>query len=441
MSKKHKILLSLPALMISLYINTASAQRLLSLEEAIATALENNYDIRLARNDSLRAGIDYSYRNAVFLPTLNAYSQNIWNNSKQKQVLIDSTRQLRVKNNSIQGNIGLNWTLFDGLKMFATRDKAKALLEAGAYTAKTQIVNTVADVINTYYNIARQKQQVKATDVQITLNSERVRLAQAKLEIGVGAKPDVLLSRTDLNLQEGIKAEAEANIDILKQQLVQAMNDRSGIDFDVPDTIPVNYDITLGDVMADIDNYNPTLQLARKNVEIAEYTLKETRADLYPTISFVSNYSFNRNENNVAINRFSPVFSQSNGLNYGFTTNIPIFNQFRVRKQIKHDQLNINYQKLTYENQKSQITLGILNAFKSYQQLKRQLKLAEENITYATELLFIENEKYRLGRGTIIEVRQAQAALAQTYDRLIAARYNAKNSETELMRLRGDIVK
>ena len=169
--------------------------------------------------------------------------------------------------------------------------------------------------------------------------------------------------------------------------------------------------------------------------------MKETKAGLLPTINFVSNYNFTRSENSVAINRFSPLFSQTNGLNYGFTANIPIFNQFRVRKQIKQDQLNISFQKLNYDNQKSLITLNILNAFKSYEQQKKQLKLAEENITYANELLFIENEKYRLGRGTIIEVRQAQAALAQAYDRLIASRYNAKISETELMRLRGDIVK
>ena len=418
-----------------------NAQRILTLEEAIATALENNYDIRISRNDSLSAALDYQYRDAVFLPTLNGFTQHIWNNSTQKQVLIDTTRKSKVKNNNIQANVALSWTLFDGLKMFTSRDKAKSLLEAGSLAVKTQIVNTVADVVRTYYNIARQKQQIHATDVQIGLNSDRVKLAQAKLDIGVGAKPDVLLSRTDLNLQEGLKVENEANIDILKQQLVQAMNDRSGIEFDVPDTIPVNYQIALADVLSDLDAVNPGLQLARKNIEVAEYTLKETRGDLYPTINFVSNYNFNRSENSVAINRFSPLFNQTNGFNYGFTANIPIFNQFRVRKQIKHDQLNINFQKLNYDNQRSLVTLNILNAFKSYEQQKKQLKLAEENMTYSQELLFIENEKYRLGRGTLIEVRQAQAALALTYDRLIAARYNAKLSEIELMRLRGDILK
>ena len=437
--KRKFIILNI--LLVVTALQQANAQRILTLEEAIATALQNNFDIQLARNDSLGAAIDYQYRDAVFLPTLNAYTQNIWNNSKQKQVLIDSTRQSRVKNNNIQANVGLNWTLFDGLKMFATRDKAKVMLEAGSLAIKDQIVNTVATVISTYYNIARQKQQINATDVQINLNRERVKLAQAKLEIGTGTKPDVLLSRTDLNVQEGLKVENEANVDILKQQLVQAMNDRSGIDFDVPDTIPVNYEIALADILAALDGYNPALQLAKKNIEVAEYTLKETKAGLLPTINFVSNYNFTRSENSVAINRFSPLFSQTNGLNYGFTANIPIFNQFRVRKQIKQDQLNISFQKLNYDNQKSLITLNILNAFKSYEQQKKQLKLAEENITYANELLFIENEKYRLGRGTIIEVRQAQAALAQAYDRLIASRYNAKISETELMRLRGDIVK
>lgn len=425
------------------YSQNTRAQRLLTLEEAIATALQNNYDIQLAKNDSLSAAIDWSYRNAVFLPTLNSTLATTWNNNNQKQTLADGTQRQskNIRSHNMQGNVVLNWVLFDGFKMFATRDKAAALLQSGSYTIKEQIVSTVANVIRTYYNIARQQQLVKATDVQINLNSDRAKLAQYKLDIGTGAKPDVLQSKVDLNEQKALRLEQEVLIEQLKEQLAQAMNLTNGAQFDVPDTIPVNYNIALGDMLQDIDHINPSLLLARSNIEIAQYTLKQTRGDLYPTVSFNSAYNYNRINNKKVINQFSPLFNQSNGYNYGFTASIPIFNQFRVRRQIKQDELNISYQKLNYENQRSQLTLAMFNAFKSYEQQKRSLKLAEENILLARENVDIVLQTYRLGMATLVQLREAQLSLAQAYDRLIAARYNAKLSETDLRRLRGDIVR
>jgi outer membrane protein len=422
-------------------IFSADAQKMLPLEEAVATALQNNFDIRLAKKDSMAAEIDYSYRNVFFYPTLNASASSLWNVNNQRQVLIDTSRTSNIKSNNLSTGLALNWVLFDGLRMFATREKAELILQAGSISLKDKIITTVANVIKTYYSIARQKQLIKATDVQIKLNEERAKLAQYKLNIGTGAKPDVLQSKVDLNAQKSLRMQQETNVDVLKEQLLQAMNVKDRPEFDIPDTIPVNYNVVLGDILDDLENVNPGLKLARKNIEVANLTLKETKAGLFPTLSFNSNYLFGRNQNSVAINRFAPLFNRTLGFNYGFTANIPIFNQLRVRRQMKQDALNIDFQKLQYENQRSLLNMQILNSFKSYEQQKKQLKLEEENILLAEENVKIVYETYRLGMATLLQLREAQNSLAQAYDRLIASRYNTKVSETELMRLRGEIVK
>lgn len=214
---------------LSIFIFTGSqlvAQRMLTLEEAIATALQNNFDIRLSRNDSMVAALDYSYRNAAFLPTLNGTLGTTWNNNDQRQTLADGSKreQNNIRSHNTAASLALNWTLFDGLKMFATRDKAGQLVELGSLAVKNQVVNTVAAVVNTYYNIVRQKQQLKAVEEQISLNEERVKLSQYKLDIGTGAKPDLLQSKVDLNAQKALKLEQLTLIDQLKEQLNQAMN-------------------------------------------------------------------------------------------------------------------------------------------------------------------------------------------------------------------------
>lgn len=441
MKRVHKQLFFLMLLFTGLQ---AGAQRLLTLDEAIATALMNNYQIQLSRNDSMVAAIDYSYRNMVFLPTVDGTASFLKTNNNQKQILADGTERKSngIKSRNLQANVALDWVLFDGLKMFATRDKAAAMLEAGEYTVKEQIVNTVAAVVANYYAIARNKQLINATDVQIRLNDERAKLAQNKLDIGTGAKPDVLQSKVDLNGQKSLRMQQETEVERLKEQLAQAMNSTiKGIDFDIPDTIPLNYNLALGDIEEGLEQTSPALLLARSRINVATYGLKESKADLYPTLSFNSMYNYSRTNNERVINNFSTLFNRLNGYNYGFTARIPIFNQFTVRRNIKQSQLLLNTEKLNYDNQRSLLLLSIINAYRTYDQQKRALKLEEENILLAEENVSIVFQTYKLGMATLVQLREAQLSLAQAYDRLIEARYNTKISETELMRLKGDILK
>ena len=144
-------------ILISVGSYSLQAQRLLTVEEAIATALQNNYEIQLAKNDSLVAALDYSYRKAAFIPTLNANAGYSFNNVSQRQKFADGTTRERngINSNNLNSNMALNWRLFDGMKMFATRDRLGQLVKLGELGIKEQVVNTVANVVNIYYNVVK----------------------------------------------------------------------------------------------------------------------------------------------------------------------------------------------------------------------------------------------------------------------------------------------
>ena len=420
-----------------------SQNKLLTLEEAIATALQNNYNILLAKNDSVSAAIDYSFKNAAFIPRLNGNIGTVWNNNDQKQILSDGTKRQSkgLKSNNITAQLALNWTLFDGLKMFATRDKVEEYVKLGELGIKNNIINTVATVINTYYNIVRQKQQLKAIEEQMSLSGERVKLAQNKLDIGVGTKPDVLQSKVDLNAQKAAQLEQRTLIEQLKEQLNQVMVVQPAAMYEVSDSIPINAGLGLGDIQNGMETSNPSLLIARKNIDIAGLTLKERKAERFPTISFNSAYNFNRNKNQTVINTFSTLFNRTKGFNYGLTASIPILNNLNNKRLIRQAQLDIQYQQLVYDNQKSMISLSVINAFKEYEQQKKALALEEENILLAKENVSIVFQVYKLAATTLIQLKEAQKSLEDAYNRLIAARYNTKLAETELLRLKGDLVR
>jgi outer membrane protein TolC len=438
-----------PFLLILLFSVAATAQDTsrvakdsLTVEQAVATALQNNLAIQLSRNDSAIAALDYAYRNAAFLPTVNANTGLVFNNNNQNQTLADGTKRNRngIKSNNINANVGLSWTVFDGFRMFVTRERLGELVRLGELAIRQQVTNTVADVINTYYNIVRQKQQLKTIYELISINEDRYRLAQYRFDIGAGAKPDVLQAQIDLNAQRATELTQLTLIAQLKQQLNQLMNIAPGTNYEVSDAIPVQMNLTLSEFI-NVEASNPTLQIAQQNIGISELLVRERKAERFPTVAFNSAYNFNRVNNNAVINPFQPLFNQNRGLNYGLSASVPIFNGFNARRQIRQAELNVDFQELQYENQKQAVTTSVYNSFTAYENGKKAVTLEEQNIVLARENLFIARERYRLASTTFLELREAQRSLEDALNRLVTARYNLKVAETELLRLRGSLLR
>ncbi len=427
---------------LSFLANGISAQNLLTPEDAIAAALEKNYDIKLVRNDSASFAVDYQYSYAGFLPRINGTASKTWNVNRQKQELSNGTKRdtSGIQSNNLSASIGLNWTLFDGLRMFATRERLKQFQALGELTVKNQVVNTVADVLVNYYNIVRQKQQLRAIEEQMSINEERVKIADQKIFSGLGSKPELLQAKVDLNAQKASRLEQLTLIGQLRDQLNQLIGLNVGEVYEVLDSIPINSGLSLGEITQNLDQTNPALLLTKKNIDIAGLVLKERRAELWPTLSLNTSYNLSRNVNKAVINTFTPLFNQNLGFNYGFGLSVPILNGFNTRRLIKQAELDIAYQETFYDNQRSLINVAISNAFKDYVLQKDLLALEEENIQLAKENVVIALARFKQGLFTNLELREAQISLEQGYNRLIAARYNTKLAETELLRQKGELI-
>lgn len=421
----------------------SKAQQPLTLEEAVANSLANNYDIRLSRNDSSLAATDYAFSTYAFYPKLNATGGISYNKNNQKQVLADGSKRETngIKTNATSASLNLNWTLFDGLKMFITRRRLGELVDLGELEIKNQVVNSVADVMKTYFDISRQEQQLRAVEEQMQLSSERLKLAQYKFDVGTGTKSDVLQAQVDYNAQKSQQLTDLTAILKLKEQLNNLLGRPVSVDFTVLDTIPLNTGLTLDSIQASLTTTNPQLLVAQKNIDIAGLALEERRAERYPTLSFNSAYNFNRTNNNSVINPFQPLFNQNHGFNYGLTANIPLFNGYITRRNMRAATLDKEYQQLLYKKSLAQINTSVSSAYRDYSLYRQTLSLEEDNIKLVRENLFIAQERYRLGVTTFLEMRTAEQSLADALNRLIQARYNTKIAEIELLRLRGDLVK
>ena len=207
--------------------------------------------------------------------------------------------------------------------------------------------------------------------------------------------------------------------------------------YEVADSIPFKSDLKVTDILVAAEKNSPELQVAQQNITIAKLTLKERKAERYPTVNINSAFNFSRTQNQLVINNFTPLLNQNRGFNYGLTAAIPILNNFNVKRQIQAAQLDINYQSIIYDYQKWRIDIAISNAYKDYELQKKTLQLEQENIVLAKENVYIASERLRLGVTSFLELRETQKSLEDAYNRLIAARYDTKLAETELLRLKG----
>lgn len=425
----------------------AHAQQQLTLQDAITAALKNNYDILLSRNDSTNYALDRYYSFGAFLPQVNGQASVAWNTNDQQLKFASRSNgkdslisRNGVRTSNVNYGVNLNWTLFDGLKMFATREKLMELETLGALNLKAQVVNSVAAVVNNYFGIVRQKELLRAIDEQITVYEERVQLADKKLSVGLGSKPELLQAKVDYNAQKSAQLTQLSLIAQLRDQLNQLIGFKLGSVYDVADSIPLNLSLQYGEFAEKYENTNPMLLAAKKSIDVANLTVKEQKAGLWPSLTFNSSYNFARTNNSVVVNQNQPFYNQNRGFNYGFGLNVPILNGFNVRRLIKKAELGVQYQEVNYEKQRSLIDVGISTSFKNYELQKKLLEVEYDNITLAKENVNIAFQRLKQGVTTYLELSEAQKSLQDAYIRLITAKYNTKVAETELLRLKGDLL-
>lgn len=425
----HKLLISL----ILFGASSSYAQEVMTPEEAVAYAVSKNFDVVLAKNDAEVAKVLNNKASAGMLPKINLNTGDVFNlnNLNQKFASGQNVKQNWVAVNSLNAGVSMDWTIFDGMKMFATKDRLAALQSLGEIQLKNQIQDVAAQTLNAYYNIVRQKQQIKAAKELIGISEERVNLSQKKLDVGYSDKTPLLQAKVDLSAQQINILKQETLLEQAKINLNQIIGRNADEPFDVIDNIEVNYQPNLQTIRDTTTSTNYLLAAAKKNIEIAQFQRKEINAQRLPQINFTSGYNFVQNNNKAGFQLFNRVYGPS----VGVSAKIPIFNGGMVKKDLQAASINIAKQQIQYDKLKHDIDAGIVNAYKDFELSEKMLQLNEENVQIAAENVQITMERYRLNQSTSLDIKQAQSSYEDALYNVILARYNSKVAEIELKRI------
>ncbi|TDQ10151.1 outer membrane protein TolC [Pedobacter metabolipauper] len=434
--KFKKILFSL-LLMLIFLAQESIAQGKLTLQEAIAAALQNNFDIKLVNNDLQIAKNNANPGNAGFLPSLDGTFTE--GGSRQNTTRTQSTGAEQtingVRNTNMSYGVALDWTIFDGLQMFTNYERLKELQKLGEVTSKATILTTISNVVNAYYTVLKQQELVIARDSALDVSQLRLRIANNKLAIGRGSKLDVLTATVDYNTDTTAYLQEK---NLLKNSMVslnQVMARDLNLEFTVEEKIDIDTQLNYATLAGQMEQLNPDLQNAFISKKIAELELKSVKGQRYPVVAVNGGYEYQRSASPTGFN----TRQKANGLTYGLTASLNLFNGFLQRQNERNAKVMINSSELTLEKTRQDLQAQLISAYKNYTTNLDLLKIENNNVDVAKQSLDITLEKYRLGSIAPLELREAQRNSIDAVARFLEAQYQAKLTEIILKEISGTL--
>lgn len=417
----------------------AWSQTALSLEDAINMALQKNYSIAISKNRLKIAENNVTKGNAGFLPTVTVTAGDNISAVNSKQEFANGTSQSKdiALSNGFNAGLALNWTLYDGRKMFATLDKLKELQSIGEINLEIQTIETVYEVMQAYFNIVRQQQQLKVLNDALPVYEERVRLADTRLNIGKGNKLDLVQAQMDMNKQKSGITNQLIQIETARITLRNLIQMQDSIPFEVTDTISLSNTPDLITLQQKAIEKNQNISLALKNIGVSMLTLKEIESQKLPRIGLNGAFNFNRTDNQAGF----VLQNQAAGLNAGVSASWIIFDGHNTSRQIENAKLDILNSQLQKQDLEVNLRNMVASAWKQYQGAIELLKFEEQNIAIAQEGMEIALERYRLGNTTALELKEFQRTYEEAQNRVIDARFQAKLAEIDLYKLSGALIR
>jgi len=424
-------------ILLLVFIPKIQSQELLKLEDAVKIALENNYEIKLAKNELKIDELSNTAGNAGMLPNISANltENNSILNTKQTQSDGSERTLDGAKNLSLTYGVGLDWTVFDGMRMFARKEQLNILQKQGEAELKLTILTKISDVYLNYFDLVQQQQQLAAIDTAIVISQERVNTAQNRFSIGKASKLEVLNAQVDLNSDKSLQLKQQELMKTAKIRLNEILARDIQTDFVVTNEITVDEQLKYDELKSSADSQNPQLQAQLLTKNSAEQQLKQVKAGRYPTVRLTSGYNFTRSEASLGF----VTQSSGRGFVYGINASVPIFNGNQQNRNEKIAKVQLENANVTLEQQKRSLESQLNSAFASYVTNLELTKVEAKNLEIAEQNLDITLSKFKIGTITPIEFRTAQQNFLDAKVRYSNAMYLTKIYEITLKELAGNL--
>ncbi len=415
------------------FAGRAHCQQLLPLHEAINAALQNSFEIELANNDIQVNHINNYIGIAGGLPIISGSASNRETITSINQKYSDASRNASRNNaasNNTNASIDASFLLYNGMRVKATRQRLGELEAQSRQRLNSQIQNTIAAVMTTYYDVVRQQDYIQTIDQSISVVKQRLLIIEARKSVGLANNADLYQAQIDVNALEQSRQSQQVIAEQSKTELLRLMNMRLDSAILIKDTIIADEALRLDSVMSHLQS-NADLLAAGEQVRINELVEQETAARRYPSLSTSAGYVYGRTKNAAGFT----LLNQNYGPYIGLGIAVPIYNGSVLKRQQRIAEINTGSASIEQKLLARDYEAQVLKNYTAYTSSLVQLKAQQKAFETAQQLLAIVMQRFELRVNTILEVKDAQQSFENEGYRLVNLSYAAKAAEIELKRL------
>lgn len=406
--------------------------QILTLQEAVQIATQQNIQVRLAQNAIAIAQSNDTRGNAGQLPTINftAGQDNSINNVRQ-QFLSGATNDRRgARNNTLQMGVEANWTLWDGKRMFIARNRLHENVRNQQMLTEMQKQQIIYQIYRSYFALVQQNQIYKLYEQAVELSTKRLKLAEDKLSVGKVAKTEVLRAQVDLNADKSQLLRQNALIQDAKINLNLLLGREANTPFEPSETLALP---TLTEALASLQQEAEGKNLAFQQLQIEQnintFQLKELEGEKQPQIDLRAGYNYSRLQSQAGF----LLRNQTYGGHFGISLFYPIFNGYDLRRRIQNNRLQADGLKIEREQISQTVNQNLARAYTRYQNNQQLFALEEENVKVAEQNFSLAQDQHMAGLTTSLELRTAQQNLTQSLTRKTTAQYEIWLTEIDLL--------
>lgn len=427
------------------------AQEKLSLAQAIEIGIQNNYQIEIAKQNLQIASNNNDWGAAGRYPRvdLNLNSRNGYLNAKSPGFLLEQS----AINTGITPSIDASWTIFDGKKVNITKEQLEEVETLNSNGISIAIENTTQSIILAYNRALIQKEQLTTLREVLDLSRDRIEYQEVRKEFGQAGEFDLLQTQdaylsdsTNILIQENNVATAFRNLSLAMGK--ENLNET----YDLTDELlhdPKAYQIE--ELKRSLFANNRNLQSLLINQELANINTRFQESFKKPTIGLASGLSYDLTGTNgtqlIAFGDQPPFETDNKGTNKTFnfylnvTASYNLFDGGNKNRNIENAKVDELIAQLNINDLKRTLSSQLQNALANYNNQLRLVKLTENLIDNARKSLTIGQERFKGGLITSFDYRSIQLAFVNASQARLNAIFNLKNTEVELMRLTGDLIK
>jgi len=390
-------------------------QREVTLNEAIARALQVQPAMVQARGDQRNAGATKMTAIGAYLPQISTGASAARSNVTR----VDQTTGRPVPAEySYTGSFNASLELFDGFRRIANLRAASANSEATEAEVVNQRFQTILTTKQLFYNASAQEGLVRVAAAQVKRAQQQLQISIDKLHAGSATRSDSLRSQVEYGNARIALLQAQAALATSQADLGRQI----GIDASVravPDTLLPGPPDT-----ADLRNAAlasaPLVQQADAQASTARAMVWSARSQYWPSLSV--SYSNNRqgvgSPNLPFFDNYPETFSWRFGVSW------PILNGFvREANQVSAS-VNRDLAEARASDTRREVNALLTQQLAALATAREQITIAQDNLAAATEDLRVQNERYRVGASTILDLLTSQAALTQAEVNVVQTRFN-----------------